>query len=375
MNLKIIILVLTFFISSNLVYFTQNVEHKISYDINVASEGEVAKDLLFINHLDFVQMEKFYLKCLDYSFKNIEHHDKIIKDYSYEILSFEHIDNTPFIEKNKDTILYKYINGYQPCLVDNKLYSTFSQIKFDEMGYEMYDDFGNPIFEEIINLDEIHKVANKIRFNEKWSYSSEGKFIKTIDAIQFRAENIYEEFYLITPEVLINNEKPTDIVFFKNVSYDVLFDSNPMNEYSDLPYLNNLSIESKKNLINPIFENLLSGELEIYSPFGFDVEGQFNQISKESYTDYLSNTHEVEIFDPETFEFMLDNNGDYKTETVRDYYRNIDIIGFHFVEDWHLDLKTNSFVKKVKYYGPIVNVIDNYSGESLGNKLLFLIKN
>jgi hypothetical protein len=373
---KLILITFTVIFIKNSILHAQNNEHKISYEISIKAENEKNENSIFINNLDFVKLEKFYLKNLDYSLKNIPKYDEIIKEYRFETLSFELLDDYPFIKKSGDTIFYKwYQNNYNTSLLNGKFYSLISQLSIDvETGFEMYDPNGNLIYEEIVILDDIHQVANKIHFNEKWSLNNEGKFLKKIDAFKFSGDDYSQELFLIAPEVLINNEKTSELVFMKNISYEVLFDKNPMEENSDFPYLNYLSFDGKKNLINPIISNVVQKKTEIYSPYKFDEEGNFKVIPHDKYMECLSQTFQIDLFE-EWGEFMLDYNGEIKREDVTDFYHNKDIVGFHFVEDWYLDLKTNSFVKKVMYFGPIVKVIDKYSGEPMGNKLLFLIKN
>ncbi len=373
------LLIITLLVPS-LNIFSQNDKHKISYEISIKSETESNDNSIFINNLDFVKLEKFYLKCLENSLKNQIKVDEMIKEYRYETLSFEKLDDTPYLKKSGDTILYKwYKNSYNPTLLDNKFYSVYTQVELDlETGMEKIDQDGNLIYVDQVNLEDIHQSANKIHFNEKWSINNEGKLIKTTEGIKFSSIDHSREWYLHTPEALINNEKPTDLVFLKNVCYDVLFNKNPMEEDSDFPYLNYLSFEAKKNLINPIFSDVVSGKSEIYHPNAFDENGNFKVISKENVKEYISETYQIEDYSYSEGgwgDYNYDADGNIKMTDYTEFYQNKDIIGLHFVEDWYLDTKTMSFVKEVKYYAPIVNAINHYSGESIGYKLLFLIKN
>ncbi len=105
------------------------------------------------------------------------------------------------LSKSGDTIFYKwYKNDYNISLLNGKFYSLTTHLSIDiETGFELYDPNGNPIYEEIVYLDDIHQTANKIHFNEKWSLNSEGKFLKKIDAIKFSAEDYSQELFLIAP--------------------------------------------------------------------------------------------------------------------------------------------------------------------------------
>ncbi len=141
-----------------------------------------------------------------------------------------------------------------------------------------------------------------------------------------------------------------------------------MVENSDFPYLNYLSFDGKKNLINPIISNVVQKKTEIYSPYKFDEEGNFKVITlMTSYTIKYKITNEFG-------QYEYDQNGNVKINETKFYYKNHDITGFRFIEDWYFDSKTMNFTKEVKYFGPIVGDYE-LSSEDHVEKVLFLIKN
>lgn len=332
---------------------------------------------------DFYRLEKVYLNGLANSIKSISKYNDLFDLFSFEEIEFKVKENIlPYLKVSGDTVFNLQLGSYANWLIANQHVFVKTVETFDSEGDPIFDAItGDPVLEEVAEKFNLRDVICEIDFKESWEILKDGTFHKSLKMYSPAVPFYQDEKYLGNIELpwVINGEKKSKQLF-KSVEYDVMIGARPEMEakrelaYETLFYPNSwffLYPESRKRILNPMINSVISGEIPIYS---FSEKGLPAEINNDSI--------KSDLFFESEFVETIDEDGDivYDSKTdnpllveVKIFYTSKDVVGFRFIEDWFLDEKSSSFVKDVRFYAPLVYERDE-NGNISGIKPLFWIK-
>jgi hypothetical protein len=285
-----------------------------------------------------------------------------------------------------------YTNPISAEKIESFLGLTMEVPKFDDKtGEPMYDDNGNPIYDETIEPYQTDDIL-AITFYENWTRNSTTNILEkqvvgyTLDVAYFNPEtddflgpkslfyipcmdkkikskNLLQLADNMESETKIRYVIPTygeEAVDYENLSSNFRYDFFGANKFAPL-------LSANKEL--PVYKV----PLEQFSP-GEDKFPYSELLSKE---ELKLSGGEIQVayrLDPETDDFMYDNNGDEIYDSILVPYEVRDIVRLGFVEDWSFDKETLTIQKKVKGIIPIVTWLNPETGDPEGKKKLFVIR-
>lgn len=283
--------------------------------------------------------------------------------------------------KNKRSPFYDIKTPY--LYKEGFISDVFTVEQFDpETGEVVIDENGDIAYKDRFEKRKALNYIASISFYEDWKIDKKGfhKYVRAMYNLKYvydlkgKFMPIYKQAFNKALKTKLKTNKKR--LFKKDVSYDYLFfpnydslqknDKCLTNGYSVDEYyfkakdeiLNGISKNEADVFVNNLFIALKNGDAKMLDEKGNPFENPLNELYREQ---------TIEVFDENTGEAKLDENGNvmYIDEKIFLNYR--DVVGFHFLEDWYFAKNTYGIVKDIK---AIQLLIANYDDN--GNKAGYL---
>jgi len=219
-----------------------------------------------------------------------------------------------------------------------------------------------------------------LQFVEIWNFNkATGIFAKKTEFVTL---NAYDPVRGTLPLLSFkSNSEVSEIVFKKNMQYDVFFDlwntCNPYGEEfscesvqaefcSSATTTNYINTENRTELILNIFNAVEAGTLIPLEIKSFD-KGKEKALKIDQMYNCMEFPEKVKIMN--TYPPYEE-----KDTTVIRLSQFSDIIGIRFIEDWSFDAQNFNFYKKVKTFALLFAQYDMNTGELIGYKPYFFLK-
>ncbi len=261
---------------------------------------------------------------------------------------------------------------YDGVAIINKLSNKeiCSSIYIEIIKTLQHPSLPNDYYDSLINRDYSKEDFPVFSFSEKWVYNTVNfQFYKKVNAIapKVRVYSLYkEEFLGYKPllHILFNNSAFESANWtLKNVQYDVCI---------------NYYIKRREDVCFGFWT--VGDNIEASDRYGF-MEHVFTSIDNGTIKAYKDKNKTIEI--KSTDDIILSYDSIYcdpvfppweeSLVVIANKMVNSDLIGIRFVEDWFFDIEKQSFIKKVKAIGFMIEEFDDKTFKSIGYKPLFWV--